>query len=191
MRDFEVATHGSPALVLFDQSGKDRAELNINSKGKPGLALADETPAKPLADGDFKIGPPYKDAPELTVKDDVPKGALHEFTMTSEESKIYPGLKGAYKRKVAVYVPKQYKEGATAPFIVVQDGLSYTGTLTKILDNLIHERRLPAMVAIFITSFFLSYAGLGVAGVVMISRSSSPAIRPPGSIRPPARTTES
>ena len=116
------------------------------------LALADETPAKPLADGDFKIGPPYKDAPELTVKDDVLKGTLHEFTVTSEESKIYPGLKGAYKRKVAVYVPKQYKEGATAPFIVVQDGLSYTGTLTKILDNLIHERRLPAMVAIFINS---------------------------------------
>jgi hypothetical protein len=37
-----VAANGSPALVLFDQSGKDRAELNINSKGKPGLALADE-----------------------------------------------------------------------------------------------------------------------------------------------------
>ena len=68
----------------------------------------------PLADGDFKIGPPYKDAVELTVKEDVPKGTLHEFTMTSEESKIYPGLKGAYKRKVAVYVPKQYKDGAAA-----------------------------------------------------------------------------
>ncbi len=61
----------------------------------------------------------------MTVKNDVPKGTLHEFTMTSEESKIYPGLKGAYKRKVAIYVPKQYKEGANAPFIVVQDGLPH------------------------------------------------------------------
>ena len=38
----EVAAHGSPVLVLLDQKGIDRAELNINSKGKPGLALADE-----------------------------------------------------------------------------------------------------------------------------------------------------
>ncbi len=115
-------------------------------------APADEKPTGALADGDFKIAPPYKDAPELTIKDDVPKGTLHEFTMTSEESKIYPGLKGAYKRKVAVYVPKQYKEGAEAPFVVVQDGMSYAGTLPKILDNMIHERRLPAMLAIFINS---------------------------------------
>jgi hypothetical protein len=30
----EVAAHGSPALVLFDQKRNDRAELNINSKGE-------------------------------------------------------------------------------------------------------------------------------------------------------------
>jgi iron(III)-enterobactin esterase len=117
-----------------------------------GLAPAGDKSPGPLDDGDFKIGPPYKDAIELTVKEDVPKGTLHEFTMTSEESKIYPGLKGAYKRKVAVYVPKQYKEGATAPFMVVQDGLSYSGTLPKILDNMIDERRLPVMIAVFINS---------------------------------------
>jgi hypothetical protein len=37
-----VAANGCPALVLFDQKGNDRAELNINSKDKLGLALADE-----------------------------------------------------------------------------------------------------------------------------------------------------
>jgi enterochelin esterase-like enzyme len=126
------------------------AILGLLSAGTP--AWAGETPAGPLADGDFKIGPPYKDAAELTVKEDVPKGTLHEFTMTSEESKIYPGLRGPYKRKVAVYVPRQYKEGAAAPFIVVQDGLSYTRTLPGVLDNMIHERRLPVMVAVFINS---------------------------------------
>ncbi len=36
------AADGAPALVLFDQNGKDRAELHVNSAGKPGLALADE-----------------------------------------------------------------------------------------------------------------------------------------------------
>ena len=55
--------------------------------------------AQSLAAGDFTIGPKYTNAPELTVKNGVPKGTLHEFTMTSQESKIYPGLKGAYKRK--------------------------------------------------------------------------------------------
>ena len=76
---------------------------------------------RPPADGDFKIGPPYADAPELTVKDGVPKGTLHEFTMDSQDSKIYPGLNGAYKRKVAVYVPNGYVPDTAAPFIVVQD----------------------------------------------------------------------
>lgn len=116
------------------------------------LAPAGDAPPEALADGDFKIGPPYTAAAELTVKEGVPKGTLHEFTMTSRESKIYPGLTGPYQRKVSVYVPKQYKEGTPAPFMVVQDGMSYTGTLPKILDNMIHERRLPVMIAIFIAS---------------------------------------
>ena len=49
------------------------------------LAPANDDPQKfagPLADGEFKIGPKYTDAPELKVKDGVPKGTLHEFTMT-------------------------------------------------------------------------------------------------------------
>src|SRR4051812_24430019 len=65
-------------------------------------------------DGEFTIGPDYANAPELAVKDDVPKGTVHEFTMNSEDSKIYPGIAKnkpgvvPYKRKVWVYVPKQY-----------------------------------------------------------------------------------
>ncbi|MDB5321417.1 MAG: putative esterase [Phycisphaerales bacterium] len=103
-------------------------------------------------DGDFQIGPTYANAPELTVKEGVPKGALHEFVMKSEESKIYPGIKGAYQRKVCVYVPSQYVAGTPAPFIVAQDGLGYKGTLPPVLDNLIHEGKLPVMIAILINS---------------------------------------
>ena len=69
-------------------------------------------------DGDFIIGPDYTNAPELTIKPGVPKGVLHEFTMNSEDSKIYPGLTGPYKRKVQVYIPAQYVPGTPAPFIV-------------------------------------------------------------------------
>ena len=103
-------------------------------------------------DGDFKIGPTYADAPELRVRPDVPAGAVTEFTMNSADSKIYPGLKGAYQRKVAVYIPKQYVAGAEAPFIVAQDGMGYRNTLPRILDNMIADRRLPIMIAILINS---------------------------------------
>src|SRR6185369_5396932 len=49
-------------------------------------------PPTPAANGRFVIGPPYSPAPELTVKDDAPKGTIHEFTMDSKDSKIYPGI---------------------------------------------------------------------------------------------------
>jgi enterochelin esterase family protein len=115
-------------------------------------APAGDVTAGILADGDFRIESPYTNAAELMVKDGVPRGTLHAFTMTSQEGKLYPGLTGPYRRKVSVYVPKQYQEGTPVPFMVVQDGMSYAGTLPKILDNLIHERRLPVMIAIFIAS---------------------------------------
>lgn len=104
------------------------------------------------ADSDFTIGPNYTDAPELARREGVPKGAVHEFTMTSAESKIYPGLNGPYSRKVWVYVPSQYVPGTPAPFIIVQDGRGYTNRLPVILDNMIHGHRLPAMIVVMINS---------------------------------------
>jgi enterochelin esterase family protein len=103
-------------------------------------------------DGDFTIGPNYTNAPELTPGEGVPKGTVHEFTMTSADSKIYPGLNGPYSRKVWVYVPHQYVPGTAAPFIIVQDGRGYTNRMPTILDNMIQDHRLPAMVAVMINS---------------------------------------
>ena len=45
-----------------------------------------------LSEGEFTIGPEYTDAPELTVKEGVPRGTVHEFTMDSKDSTIYPGI---------------------------------------------------------------------------------------------------
>jgi hypothetical protein len=104
------------------------------------------------ADGDFTIGPDYTNAPELAVREGVPRGVVHSFTLTSQESGIYPGLNGPYKRGVWVYVPSQYVPGTPAPFIVVQDGRSYTNRLVPVLDNMIHERRLPDLIAVMIQS---------------------------------------
>ncbi len=124
----------------------------------PVAATTNATPARTQDQIEFIIGPAYANAPELKVKDGVPRGTIHDFTMNSEDSKLYPGIAKRqpgvvpYKRKVAVYVPKQYAPGAAAPFIVVQDGLGYTNAMVKALDNLIHEKRVPVQIAIFINS---------------------------------------
>lgn len=104
------------------------------------------------------IGPDYEDAPETRVQAGVPQGTVHEFTMDSKDSRIYKGIaknqkgKVHYQRKVAVYVPAGYKENTGIPFIVVQDGLGYRDLMCRVLDNMIHEKRLPAMVGVFVNS---------------------------------------
>jgi len=120
--------------------------------GRGGATAVGPVPgvAGPDGDGDETIGPSYADAPELTARPEAPAGTLTTFTMSSADSKIYPGLRGPYTRNVTVYVPRQYAPGTLAPFIVAQDGKSWTPRLRPILDNMIHDRRLPVMVAIMI-----------------------------------------
>jgi iron(III)-enterobactin esterase len=103
-------------------------------------------------DGDFMIGPAYADAPELTASAGVPKGKVTMLNMKSTDSKLYPGLTGAYTRPVWVYVPAQYVPGTPAPFIVAQDGDNYILRLPPILDNMIAAKRLPVMIAIMANS---------------------------------------
>lgn len=121
-----------------------------------GSALAVSAEAPP--DGEYVIGPDYTNAPELTPREGVPQGMLHEFTMKSEESALYPGIAKnkpgvvPYERHVCVYVPPNYKPGTPAPFMVVQDGMGYTNRLPVILDNMIHDHRVPGLVVVMINS---------------------------------------
>lgn len=148
--DRSVALLLIPAVVLGAGCAPRRAEV----------AAAPEVAAGP-ARSEFVLAPPYRAAPELTVKAGVPKGSMHRLVMKSAESKVYPGISkdkpGAvvpYERVVNVYVPAGYEAGTAAPFIVVQDGDSggYRDTLPPILDNLIHEKRVPAMIAVMVHS---------------------------------------
>lgn len=116
------------------------------------LPVATAADAAALANGDFEIGPEYPESPDVKPREGVPKGSIKEFVMNSADSKIYPGLTGPYTRKCAVYVPKQYSAGRAIPFIVVQDGMGYMKKLTNTLDNLIHDKKLPVMAAIFVNS---------------------------------------
>lgn len=101
-------------------------------------------------DGDHTIGPSYTDAPELTVPDGVPRGAVFHFTMDSTRSAIFPGITGPFTRDVWVYVPAQYRDGDPAPFMVVQDGGGYLEHLTAALDTMIDAGSLPVLVAVFV-----------------------------------------
>ncbi len=126
------------------------------------------------ADGNFVIGPTHNPAPELPVASALVDGKVIEFTMSSGDSKIYPGIAreagtfgtpdpgnpaklivttshpAPYTRKVAVYVPKQYVSGTAAPFIVSADGPD--GMLFSVLDNLIPQHKLPVMIAVSIAN---------------------------------------
>jgi iron(III)-enterobactin esterase len=121
-------------------------------------ALAQDTakdPAKDiLADGNIKIDPPYKPSPETQVREDVPKGTMKSFTMDRKDSKYFPindKLKNNPTRKVSVYVPSQYVAGSSAAFAVIQDA-SYQKLLPTILDNMIHDKRLPVIIPIFVAN---------------------------------------
>jgi enterochelin esterase-like enzyme len=131
--------------------------------------LPDGTSPTPNVDGNFIIGPTHPTAPESAAREDVPHGDIYEFTIESKDSKIYPGIgregnartdpddpskiiveshPKPYTRKLAVYVPKQYVPGTAAPFIIGADGPDRL--LFTTLDNLIAQKRVPAMIAISI-----------------------------------------
>ncbi len=117
-----------------------------------------ELPAlTPGADqGDFLIKPPYAPAPEQTPRADVPKGRIERFTLNAADSKFYPGtgMRDAKPtREIVVYIPKQYVAGTPAPFIVTADAYgARNDQLPTILDNMIADKRLPAMVAIMVNN---------------------------------------
>jgi len=152
------------------------AQPPIRDPHTPGYVTATELPdganPSPLSNGNFIIGPTHDPAPESTVQANAPQGTIYRFTIDSKDSKIYPGIArepntfgtvdpanparlivntshpAPYTRQVAVYVPKQYVAGTAAPFIIGADGPD--NLLFTVLDNLIAEGKIPAMIAISI-----------------------------------------
>jgi iron(III)-enterobactin esterase len=124
------------------------------------------------ADGNFILGPTHNRAPEMFAGTNVPQGKIFNFTMSSADSKFFPGIArdantfgtpdtnnparlrvvsshtAPYTRKISVYVPANYKPSEIAPFIVGADGPDRQ--LFTALDNLIAEKKVPAMIAISI-----------------------------------------
>lgn len=156
----------------------DRPTPPTRDPHSPGFVTARELPdgALPPAarDGNFILGPTHRPAPETLSSSDVPHGEVFEFSLSSAESKFYPGIArtpgtfgtpdpqdpaklvvttshpAPYSRHVSVYVPKQYVPGTTAPFLVGADGPDRL--LFTTLDSLIAQHRIPAMIAISLSN---------------------------------------
>lgn len=131
--------------------------------------LADGVNPTANKNGNFILGPTHNPAADVASQESVPYGMVYNFTMSSEDSKIYPGIArdpaspgprdpngkrtisthpAPYTRKVAVYIPQQYKHGTEAPFIVGGDGPD--PLLFTTLDNLIAQKKVPVMIAVSI-----------------------------------------
>lgn len=80
----------------------------------------------------------------------VPQGTLSEKIV--HESKIYPGMKSDYW----TYAPAQYDPSKPAAVMIWQDGEIYVERnantrLQNAIDNLTHQKKIPAMIHIFIS----------------------------------------
>jgi enterochelin esterase-like enzyme len=129
------------------------------------IAKLAELPAwKPGADdGDYMMTPPHLPAPENKVREDVPKGKVATFQMEMTDSKFYPAGAGragaagtaAPTREVSVYIPAGYVAGTAAPLLICHDAMGLHDNvpapyLPTILDNMIADKRLPAMIAVMV-----------------------------------------
>lgn len=142
----------------------------VRLDAKPGLNPPLEV------DGNFLIGPEYSRAPENDVVDGVPQGKVQQFTIDSKETRLLnPGIARKvfgtvdpnnpktlivetheidYERQITVYIPSQYVRGSEAPFMVIHDGPKGKPNMSvpKILDNLIAQKRVPAMIVVMIAN---------------------------------------
>lgn len=151
----------------------------FDDPGFPKFVRLDDKPGvnPPLdADGDFLIGPEYRAAPERKAVDGVPQGKVLQFTIDSRDTRLLnPGIARKvfgrvdpdnpktlivdtheidYVRKITVYIPAQYESGHAAPFMVCHDGPKGRPnmTLPRILDNLIAQQRIPALIAVMVAN---------------------------------------
>ena len=167
-----------PLALSIPAAAQPRPTPPARNPHTPGYVAAtdllDGAVPAPTQNGNFILGPTHPPAPEMSVHADVPHGRVIEFTMTSAESRLYPGIArtsgtfgtpdprhpeclivttshpAPWTRRIAVYIPQQYVSGTAAPLLVEQDGPD--PALFTALDNLIAEHRVPVLIAVSIAN---------------------------------------
>jgi enterochelin esterase-like enzyme len=176
---------GTDNRAALDASSDSRSTLDLKTSPptrdprSPGYPAATELPdgqlPSPRQDGNFIVGPTHPEAPEMVERAGVARGRIVTFTMTSAESRIFPGQvrdesvyeapadpsdpstllltaihPAPWTRRVSVYLPAGYVAGTEVPFMVDADGPN--PWLFTALDNLIAQRRVPAMAVVSIAN---------------------------------------
>src|SRR3954451_15971859 len=91
----------------------------------------------------------YKLGPDSLVQEKAPQGRI--VGPTTLPSEAYPGTQHTYW----VYVPAQYDPSTPASLMVFNDGQAFLAPegnvrAVNVLNNLIHRREIPVMIAVFI-----------------------------------------
>ena len=103
--------------------------------------------ARPLAAAN--INDAYLLGPDSEAHPGVPQGKVTDWEVLP--SAAYPGTQHDF----CVYVPAQYKPGAAASLMILQDGQAWlrpTGDIraANVFDNLIYRREIPVTIVVFI-----------------------------------------
>jgi enterochelin esterase family protein len=155
------------STVLPDDGGRNQASDGGGTGDGGGLTPGTDGATAPypgaIGDGDFMVGPTYTKSADLTSKG-APAGKSFHFTMNSTSSMLFTGMDStllaanqhSFTRGVDVYIPAKYKDGATAPFMVIQDGPGQLSNVKLALDNLTQSadpaRQLPTFIAIAVAN---------------------------------------
>jgi iron(III)-enterobactin esterase len=154
---------GNPPAPPSGRKGGGRGGPLTDADRASLAKLAELTPWKPgVGNGDYVMSPPYTPAPENAPRAGVPKGRVETFHLPLAGSKFFPPVAGrdgkldpAAAREVVVYIPAGYVPGTSAPLLLTHDAMGAHDRepaphLPTILDNLIADKRLPAMVAVMV-----------------------------------------
>ncbi|MFT5303277.1 MAG: enterochelin esterase family protein [Mariniblastus sp.] len=167
----------SGTTVAQKRNRKPPPTRKFDALGSPAFQQLNPGVNPPIeVDGNFVIGPAYSPASERKAVEGVPQGKVQQFTMNSKDGQLLnPGIARKvfgkvdlknpktlivetheidYKRQITVYIPAQYEPATEAPFMVSHDGPKGKPdmTLPRILDNLIAQKRVPAMILIMIAN---------------------------------------
>ena len=125
-----------------DAAGGSAGGGGARDSGAPSEGGSSADPGKE-GDGQIDIASPFKASAAQTVGAGVTKGQRVTFTM--DTSPTYSG-----SHRGTVYLPAGYTSGTEVPFMVVLDGIGYVNNVANALDNLIHDKKVPAMAVVFI-----------------------------------------
>ncbi len=120
--------------------------------GSGGVASAGTGPVvvSPAADGYAKVSS-YPAPQEAKRSASAPPATLDTFVHTSNV--VFGKLQnGPTSRNVHVFIPSQYVPGTEVPFMVIHDGDEQIAAFHTdiVLENLIAQKRLPIMAALFV-----------------------------------------